>query len=454
MVAEQSMTPEQVVSAATAAHLRLIRFMYCDSFGVIRGKATHLSSLAERMAGGIGLTVAMQAFVPLDHLASVPGMGPVGEIRLVPDPDTFVVLPYAPNCGLMLADMIELDRQPWAACPRTFLKRQLARANARDYELIAAFEPEFTLAVQDEDGSYQPIDESLCFSGIGFLAAQRVTDAIVEAFERQAMVVEQYYPELGHGQQELSIRHAPALQAADNQVKYRETVRAVAHDHGLVASFAPKPFADQAGNGCHIHFSLWSAGRNVFHDPRGEYGLSDTARAFTAGVLEHAPALVALTAPSVNSYRRLAPGMWSSAFAAWGPDNREAAVRVASPFWGNEAGSTNLELKPSDNTANPYLALGSLLAAGLDGIERQLEPGPPALVDPGTLSEPEREAARMGRLPTTLNAALDALERDRVLLDALGPALASSYIAGKRLEAQLYAEQDEAFELRHHFFKY
>ena len=448
------MTPEQVVSSANAAHLRLIRFLYCDSFGVIRGKATHISSLAERMRGGIGLTVAMQAFVPLDHLAAVPGMGPVGEVRLVPDPDTFVTLPYAPNCGLMLADLVQLDRQPWAACPRSFLKRQLARATARGYELIAAFEPEFTLAVQAADGTYAPIDESQCFSGIGFLAAQHVMDPIVEAFDQQGLVVEQYYPELGHGQQELSIRHAPGLQAADNHLKYRETVRAVAHDHGLVASFAPKPFADQAGNGCHIHFSLWSGDDNVFFNPRAEYGLSATARAFIAGVLEHLPALVALTAPSVNSYRRLAPGMWSSAYTAWGPDNREAAVRVASPFWGNEAGSANLEFKPSDSTANPYLALGSLLAAGLDGIERELEPGPPALVDPGTLSEQERGASGMSRLPTTLTAALDALERDNVLLDALGPVLASSYIAGKRLEAQLYAEQDEAFELRHHFFTY
>ena len=175
---------------------------------------------------------------------------------------------------------------------------------------------------------------SLCFSGVGFLSAQHVMDDVVAALEKQDLVVEQYYPELGHGQQELSIRHAPALQAADNHLKYRETVRAVAYDHGLIASFAPKPFADQAGNGCHIHFSLWSGGHNVFHNPAAEFGLSDTAQQFMAGVLSHLEALVAITAPSVNSYRRLAPGMWSSAYTAWGPDNREAALRVASPFWG------------------------------------------------------------------------------------------------------------------------
>ncbi|SRR5579884_281343 len=448
------MTPEQVVSAAVAADLRLIRFLYCDSFGIIRGKATHVSSLAERMRTGIGLTVAMQAFVSLDHLASVEGMGPVGEIRLVPDPDTFVALPYAPKCGLMLCDMVELDHEPWGACPRSFLKRQIEHAHSRGFELQAAFEPEFTLATQNEDGDFEPLDDSLCFSGVGFLSAQHVMDDMVSALEKQGLVVEQYYPELGHGQQELSIRHAPALQAADNHIKYRETVRAVAYEHGLLASFAPKPFANQAGNGCHIHFSLWSGGHNVFHNPAAEYGLSDMARQFMAGVLAHLEGLVAITAPSVNSYRRLAPGMWSSAYTAWGPDNREAALRVASPFWGNEAASTNIELKPSDNSANPYLALGALLAAGLDGIERGLSLGSPAMVEPGSLPEAERQQAAIRRLPEDLGAALVALEGDEVLLSALGPTLAESYLAGKRLEAQLYADQDEAFELRNHFFKY
>src|SRR5262249_41405890 len=152
-----------------------------------------------------------------------------------------------------------------------------------------------------ENGTARPVDESLCFSSIGFLSTQNVIDDIIAALEKQGLVVEQYYPELGHGQQELSIRHAPALRAADNQVKYRETVRAVAHEPGLLASFAPKPFADQAGNGCHIHFSLWAGQRNAFFDPAGQFGLSETAHWFMAGVLAHLPALVAITAPTVNS---------------------------------------------------------------------------------------------------------------------------------------------------------
>src|SRR5207253_2631948 len=139
-----------------------------------------------------------------------------------------------------------------------------------------------------------------CFSSIGFLTAQDVMDDVLVAMEQQGLVLEQYYPELGHGQQELTIRHAPALEAADNHLKYRETVRAVAYQHGLYASFAPKPFADQAGNGCHIHFSLWSGDRNVLYKPAADFGLSETARQFMAGILAHLDALVAVTAPSVN----------------------------------------------------------------------------------------------------------------------------------------------------------
>lgn len=166
------------------------------------------------------------------------------------------------------------------------------------------------------------------------------------------------------------------MAAADTQVLVRETLRGMAAEHGLTASLAPKPWPDQAGNGAHIHLSLWDrAGpRNLFHDPDGRYGLSTTAEQFRAGIPADLPALLGLTAPSFNSYQRLLPQHWSSAFVCWGPDNREAAVRVPSPFRGHEHASTNLEYTPADISCNPYLAFGGLIAAGLDGIDRRLEP--------------------------------------------------------------------------------
>src|SRR5262250_3318690 len=446
----------RAVDQARRARVRLVRFLYTDNGGVTRGKATHVESLASRMADGIGLTVAMQAMNMLDQLTSVEGMGPVGEIRLVPDPETFVVLPYAPHAAAMTVDMRTLDGEPWGACPRSFLKRQIAACAAAGFGVRAAFEGEFTLAVQNADGSYAPLDQSLCFSTTGMATAAAVMDDIVANLEAQGIQVEQYYPELGHGQQELSIRHAPALAAADRQVFYRETVRGVAYRHGLFASLAPKPFPDQAGNGSHIHWSLWDVAgrRTLMHDPKGRFGVSALGSHFVAGVLEHLPALLALTCPSVNSYRRLQPHFWSSAYTAWGPDNREAAVRVPSTFPSDRAGSTNAELKASDSSANPYLALGGLLAAGLDGVTRGLEAGEPVLVDPGALSDTERQRRGIQRYPTTLRTALERLEADSVLMRALGPTLSRAYLAVKRSEAEAFAKESAAFETKHHFWKF
>jgi glutamine synthetase len=447
---------QEIVAKAEAAGLRLVRFLYCDNDGIIRGKSSGMTGLGDRLESGIGLTLAMQAFTMLDHLASVDGMGPVGEIRLVPDPTTFTIAPYAPHTGTVLVDMQTLDGQPYTADGRAFLKRMVARAGGdHDLSMVAAFEPEWSLAIKTGE-QFSPIDDSGCFTSTGMNVAAPVIDDILTALESQGMTVEQYYAELGWGQQELSIRHAPALQAADHHILYRETIRGVALKHGLYASFAPKPWGDQAGNGCHLHFSGWNPELTVnrFYDAGAQYGLSQLGRQFMAGILDHLPALVALTCASVNSYRRLQPQMWASAYRAWGPDNREGALRVASPFKGHEAESTNVELKSSDSSANPYISLGGVIAAGLDGIERKLPLAPAVTVDPHTLSESERSKIGADRLPTSLRDAIANLKRDEVLLDALGERLSTSYIAVKELDIDAFANADEAFEFRQHIYKF
>jgi glutamine synthetase len=449
------MTPDQVVAQADKRGLQLVRFLYCDNGGVIRGKSTHVAHLARRMKSGIGLVKGMQSFTGLDFLAPDGTYGPVGEIRLVPDPETFVVLPYAPRSGQMLANMVELDHSPWALDPRAFLQRMVARGADADLAFDAAFENEFYLAWKTDAG-YVPVDRSLCFSGIGMESTEDVIQDIIAALTDQGLTVELSHPELGHGQQELSIRHAPALQAADNQITYRQTVRAVAARHGLVASLAPKPFADQAGSGAHIHWSIWDKARrtNRLADPNGADGLSPLARNAIAGVLTHLPGLLALTTPSVNSFRRLQPHYWSSAYTAWGIENREAAVRVPSRYWDDEAGSANLELKASDASANPYISLGGVMAAALDGIERGLDPGDPINEDPGNLSDADRKKRGVRRFPERASEALDELEKDKVLVAALGAPLATEYLKVRRAEADAYADKDDAFELEQHFFKY
>ena len=455
----------EAVARANAEGLELVRFLYVDHGGIIRGKAVAAEFLEERVASGIGHTVAMMAMSMLDSLQPVAGMGPVGEVRIKPDPSTLVALPYAPGAAAMLADLVQQDGTPWEACARTFLKQAIKALADEGYAMSAAFEPEFTLGRREPDPAggpdrLVPADDSLCYSATGFHLAHEYAMELVRALNEQGLRVEHYYPELGHGQQEVSIRHAPALRAADNHVLYRETVRGVAFRRGMWASLAPKPIPDQAGNGTHLHASLTdladdgSAGRaQVFADPQDRYGLSATGYHFIGGVLAHLPALVALTCGSVNSYRRLQPQFWSSAYSCYGMDNREAAVRICSPLRGDESSSINLELKPSDSSANPYLALGGFIYAGLDGMQRKLDPGEPISVDPATMSQAEREAMGARRLPQTLTEALDALAADELLMGAMGPLRSAAYLAVKRSEAVAFAEHDAAWECFHHFTK-
>ena len=441
----------EVLRQARTENVALVRFLYADHGGIIRGKAAATDRLAERIESGIGHTRAMMAMSMMDELAPVDGMGPVGEVRIKPDPNTFVTLPYAFGAAAMLSDQVYPDGTPWDGCARTFLRQAIADLAGEGYELQAAFEPEFTLG-RREGTELTPIDESLCYSATGFHLAHDYTIDLVGALIKQGLEVEHYYPELGHGQQEVPIRHAGALRAADNHVLLRETARAVAIRHGLWASFAPKPLPDQAGNGAHLHASLWADGANAFADPSGRFGLSSVGYRFMAGVLAHLPGLVALTCGTVNSYRRLAPSMWSGAYACYGPDNREAAIRVCSPI--GASGSVNLELKPSDSSGNPYLALGGFIFAGLDGLRRGLEPGEPLSVDPATLSSAERSRLAVARLPASLGEAVDALEADTVLMSALGPLRATAYLAVKRSEVAHFAARDAAYECYQHWMRF
>jgi glutamine synthetase len=435
---------------ADEAGLRLVRFLWCGNDGTVRAKASSRHGLTGRLERGIGVTVAMQAMSGLDQLQPVPDMGAVGEYRLMPDLDTFRILPYAPRTGAVLTDHCLPGGEPAPVCQRSFLKRMEARLAERGLVLRASFENEFSLATKQDD-EYVPVDAGLCFSTISMTASQKFADELAGALDKQRLFLEQYYAELGHGQQEISTAHAPALRAADEQILVRETIRGVASSLELVASLAPKPWPDNAGNGQHIHFSLWEGERNRFYE-RG--GLSPQARAFIAGVLDHLPGLCGLTAPSFNSYHRIVPGYWAGAFTCWGYDNREAPVRVPSPFRGAEEASTNAELKACDSSGNPYLAVGGLIAAGLDGIERELEPQEPVDVDPATLNEWERSRRGIRPLPATQAEALAALAGDHVLTEALGPVLTGAYLAVRRSEWAAYSAEDAAFEQQGHFEKY
>jgi len=280
------MNETEIMNQIQTQGINLVRFLYCDNGGLIRGKAAGGQRLQARLKGGIGLTVAMQAMNSLDQLQAVEGMGAVGEVRLMPDLKTFRVLPYAPNSASVLCDMTLLNGDAWEACPRSFLRKQIERAKLEaGISIEAAFEPEWTLARHNPDGTYTALDETVCFNSIGMTITADLINEIIQALEAQGLIVELYHPELGHGQHELSVRHAEAMEAADNHIIYRETIRNLAWKHDLIASFAPKPFLEQAGNGCLVHLSAWSvnssvAKSNLFYDAQDQYGLSQMAYFF------------------------------------------------------------------------------------------------------------------------------------------------------------------------------
>jgi glutamine synthetase len=435
----------EILKSLDAAGVRFVRILWCDNANIIRGKAVHRGTLSEYLKHGVGISAAQQA-IPVMYDAPVPGsgLGPVGEVRLVPDWDTFTPLPYAPGHARVIGDMVK-DGYPWNLCPRNFLKTMVAEAQREGLEVIAAFENEFYLLRQTPDGVV-PADETVFASTLAMDLHQGVIDEIVEALVEQGMLVEQYYPESGPGQQEISVLYTHALGAADQQIAFRETVRAIALQHNLKASFLPKIFADKAGSGCHLHLSLWQDGQNLLPNLEADGGLSEVARRFIAGILHHLPALMALTTPSTNSYRRIRPHFWSGAFRCWGMDNREAAVRV--PSNPEEISPTHFELKTVDASANPYLALGSVIAAGLDGVRHCLELGEPVAVDPGHMTESERSTRGIELLPTNLGESIEQLSNDKVLLDALGTELTQAYLAVRKAEWEVMKDLELEEEVK------
>jgi len=434
-------TVEDVVARAKEDGVRLVRFLYCDPSGVIRGKNVHVDRLAARMRGGVGLTRAQNAINMLEQFVPIAGMEPVGEIRIVPDPGTYSRLDWVPRTASLLCDQLGHDWVDWGGCTRSFLKRAIAAAAGEGIRVMAAFENEFYLA-EEVDGSVRPYGDGPVYSSAGMDRVAHVIDDIVSALEAQGLEVEQAINEYGPGQQEIAIRYADALRAADNQLKFRDTVRGVAEvQHDLIASFAAKPFADGVGSGAHVHFSLWSSDgtQNLLYDPdAGGRLLSPIGRHFVAGVLDHLPALVALTCPSFNSYERLQPRAWAGSTVSWGLDNRECSVRVASPFRGREMESTNIELKACDPSCNPYLALGGLILAGLDGIRRGIEPPEPAMKDPSRMTPEEQRRSGIRPLPSSLREALANLQADPVLFPALGDLLGRGLVAVRTAELEAF----------------
>jgi glutamine synthetase len=366
------------------------------------------------------------------------GQGPHDpDLAAVPDWDTLTVLPWRPNTARFACD-VYCEGQPWPFCSRGILKKVLAQAREQGYVFNVGVEPEFFLVRRADDGRILPYDESdllskPCYDMKGLSRTLDFLQRLVGAMNQLGWDVYATDHEDANGQYEINFGFADALTTADRYVFFRYMAGMLAHENGAIATFMPKPFADRTGNGAHFHMSLADpSGKNLFLDTGDTLGLSRLAYHFIAGLVTHARAYTAFTAPSVNSYKRLiaagsqSGATWAPVYVSFGRNNRTQMMRVPGPG--------RVENRTVDSSCNPYLAAAALLAAGLDGIARKLEP--PAVNDRNMYEMSAAERADLGieTLPGTLQESLTDLAGDAVIREALGPAFCDYYIDFKRQE--------------------
>lgn len=415
--------------------IKFIRYLYVDLDNVIRGRVSTAEDLDRDIEGSLTLAMIMQSgFSISDLVVSGTIYGPRGEVTLIPDLSTFKLLPYASNTAAMIVEQYVGDK-PHEVDPRPRLREYLKN---KKYSFKVGFEPEFYILWRTDKDEIEFYERHLCFSTEGMNAVHSILIEIVDALEAQGIYVEHYYPEYGPGQHELALKPSSPIRAADDFIYFRETLRGVLAKHNLYASFMPKPSETLPGTGLHLHISMWKDDTNIFYDEKDKFLLSEEAYYFIGGVLKHLKEIIALTAASVNSYKRLVPNAWASAFACYGPENREAAIRIPKPSRGSEMESTRLEIKFMDATANPYLAVGSIIAAGLDGIERKIDPGEPCLENPSIYPEKVREEKGWYRYPETLLDAIRELDRSTFMREIWGDTLISEYVKLKKFQWDLY----------------
>ncbi|EPS69511.1 hypothetical protein M569_05253 [Genlisea aurea] len=427
--------------------IEFVRVIWVDASGQHRCRVVPYKRFIDLITeNGLGLThVSMGMSSHADAPADGSGLTAAGEIRLMPDLSTKSIIPWAKKHEMVLAAMHVRPGLPWEYCPReTLLRVSKALKDEFNLELKAGFECEFYLLRSVPVGgkeNWVPIDSTPYCSSSATDSAFSVLSEIVASLHSLNIVVEQLHAEAGHGQFEIALGYADCEAAADKLVFTREVIRAVARKHGLLATFLPKYSLDDIGSGSHVHLSVWRNGRNVFMGDEGSttrYGISRIGEEFMAGVLSHLPAILAFTAPIPNSYDRLQPNTWSGAYQCWGMENREAAIRAASPPGTPHGSVSNFEIKVFDGCANPHLGLAAIIAAGIDGLRRNSTLPEPIDDNPDNVKDGVR------RLPKSLSESVEALERDPVMAEFIGDNLVAAIRAIRKAEVTYYAENKDA----------
>jgi glutamine synthetase len=421
------MTRDEILALADEEKVRFLRLQFTDLLGVIKNVEVPRSQFEKALDGQIMFDgSSIEGFTRIEE----------SDMLLVPDWDTFQVNPWnnpdGSKVARMICDVHLPDGSPFAGCPRLALKRQVERAGKKGFQMVAGPEAEFFLFQKDENGTtlLDTHDVGGYFDLTPVDQGEECRRDIVIVLESMGFEVEAAHHEVAPGQHEIDFKYADAVATADNVATFRFVVKKVAMEHGLHATFMPKPIFGVNGSGMHVHQSLLSGDENRFYDPDGPWQLSTTALAYIGGILDHAMGLVAVTNPLVNSYKRLVPGYEAPTNIAWSEKNRSPLVRVPA----RRGMGTRCEVRMPDPSCNPYLALTCMLASGLDGIERGLDAGEPVNKNIFAMSEREKRRLKIKQLPGDLSSALDKLEKDKVLADALGSHIFDHYLAAKRQE--------------------
>ncbi len=430
----------EVVVKLRDAGVNMVALCWVDNTGVTRVKAVPVSRF-ERAAGwGIGMSPVFDVFLIDDSITTSKHIGgPGGDLRLIPALDRVVPLAAQPGWAFAPVDRFTQEGREYVGCQRSFARRMVAKASEKGLSAQVSFEVEWAVGT-DDHGSFVPACAGPAYGMTRVIELSDYGREVVEALEREGIKVEQFHPEYAAGQMEVSIAPNDPVGAADDSVLVRQTIRAVSQRFGLQASFAPSVVAGYVGNGGHVHLSLWRDGANLLAGGPGRYGLTADGEAFGAGLLTALPALVAVGAPSVASYIRLVPSHWAGVYQCWGRENREAALRLVTGSAGEQAIRANLEVKCFDLAANPYLVVGSLLAAGLAGLGAGASLPEEIAGDPADLGEDELHRRGVVRLPQSLAEAAAAFKANEVLADAMGEPMFEAIHSVRVAEIELFAD--------------
>jgi glutamine synthetase len=434
---------ESLVDGLAGRGLVAVATTFVDNSGIARVKSVPLRRLPQLAAWGVGASKSFDRFRFDDALvAPDDGSAPVGDLRLLPDVRRLVPLTAQPGWAWVPADRYTQAGEPHDQCSRLLLRRLVDQLDEDGISVKAAFEIEWVVSSGPGDG-FSPAVSGPGYGMSRLIGSSDYCRDVVAALVDQGVHVEQFHPEYAAGQLEVSVAPESPVDAADTSVLVRNTIRGVGCLHGLRTSFSPKVAVSGVGNGGHVHLSLWQDERNLMTAGDGPFGLTPAAASFSAGVLARLPALLAIGAPHPVSYLRLVPSHWAGAYACWGLENREAALRMITGSTGSTSWAANLEVKCFDLLANPYLLLAGLLAAGRSGMTERAELPPPVDVDPAALGELVLTERGISRLPTSLRAAVDAFASDATLRAAFGDDLVESLVAIRESEVELFATASE-----------